>query len=201
MLRRVCIGLIFLLAPLASLPLLADTGPGDVSDTSPLAATAGPAVDLVHDQARDLAQHGLETDERSWCSHDEGAAPPLAALPGEDSFRRCGLDRLTPEQLEMLSVHLRPGRPDPHIERSVANYMEKQGWRRLLLHPAYRTDPNFALSGLRHLAAAPPDLLVLETPSTDALPAGLYLAKIAPYSVEILDPQGEVRRYSIEKRY
>lgn len=128
---------------------------------------------------------------------------PLKAALGDEVFQRCGLDRLDPGQLELLAAHFAPPRSGDFVAQAAVTYLEREGWRVIELHAAYRENPESPISDIRHLAAMPPEVLVLETSRSSEvpLPPGAYLAKVASFSLEILDPHGEARRYSIEDRF
>jgi hypothetical protein len=125
---------------------------------------------------------------------------PLKDTLGDEVFDRCGLDRLDGAQLEALAGFVSPP-ADSYVAQSAVLYLEREGWHPIVLHRAYRADPERELSDIRHLASVPPDLLVLETSDRSyILPPGTYLAKRSAFQIEILDPRGEVRRYMIERR-
>ncbi len=128
---------------------------------------------------------------------------PLKARLGDGVFERCGLDRLDPAQLEMLGAHFAPPAAAQLVERSAVLFLEREGWRTILLHGAYREHPESSISDIRHLAEVPPETMVLEVfgPSAVPLLPGSYLAKVSGFHVEIIDAHGEVRRYSIEERF
>lgn len=129
---------------------------------------------------------------------------PLRAMLGDDVYQRCGLDRLDRDQVEMLMAHLPPPRALDYVEEAAVNFLQRDGWRVVHLQAAYREDPARSLSDIRHLAGLAPETLVIEAigaSTTAPLEPGAYLAKVVGFNLEVLDPRGEVRRYSIEERF
>lgn len=128
---------------------------------------------------------------------------PLKAMLGDDVFRHCGLDRLDRDQLELLGAHFAPPPSADFVARSAVSYLERDGWRTIQLQGAYRENPESAISDIRHLARVAPETLVLEAIGTTSIPLepGAYLAKVAGFSVEVIDQHGEVRRFTIEERF
>jgi hypothetical protein len=115
-------------------------------------------------------------------------------------FEACGLAKLEPEELSLLSSYLAPTVLESFEIDSAFAYMEKQGFEPLTLYAGIRVDPERSYSDLRHLAFTSDRRLILEQWSNidGCLPAGNYLAKVGAFSVEILDLHGETRRYTIE---
>lgn len=128
---------------------------------------------------------------------------PLRAMLGEDIFLRCGLDRLDRGQVEMLMAHLSPAGAHDYVAQAAVNYLESEDWRVVHLQGAYREDPEQSYSDIRQLASLAPETLVIEARGISEVPLepGAYLGKAFGSSLEILDPRGEVRRYSIEERF
>lgn len=124
----------------------------------------------------------------------------VEAYLGQSVFEACGLDRLEPEELSMLSSYLAPVVFESFEIDSAFAYMEKQGFEPLTLYAGVREDPERSFSDIKHLAFTADRRLVLKQffSSQGRLPAGSYLARIGAFNVEILDLYGETRRYGIE---
>jgi len=123
----------------------------------------------------------------------------MQAYLGETVFETCGLDKLTPEELSLLSNYLVPPEMKSFEVDAALAFMERNGWEPLTLSAGIKEDPDFSFSNLRFLAFTAGRQLVLEQYHHETrLPAGHYLAKVGAFHVEILDVYGETQRLSIE---
>lgn len=129
---------------------------------------------------------------------DEESSPLLLSL-GEDNFRACGLDKLTPDETDRLFTLVRPSTGRSHLNQSALRYLESTGWRQIEV---------LGIRQLDRVGIAEPYLVIADGYSIlcldpfgsnkleDMPTPGIYWGKNSMSSWEIITDEGETRDFS-----